>query len=149
MIATCGCKVPFRDQNSIHLLISYERSKRQSTDTCRDGRVHDQHIANAAQQVFVQVTGECTEFPEIQDYGHPYERRRLGDGAGHISDLSRLTRPQTLGALHIVAVPGTFDADVFLFYDADSCLINFIESVATIPSSVTGIEVGPRLPCRS
>lgn len=48
----------------------------------------------------------------------------------------------TLGALHSVAVPVTFYADVYFFYD-DSCLIEKVQAFATIPTQVAGIQIQP------
>ena len=50
---------------------------------------------------------------------------------------------QTLGAAHAIAVPVTFSADVYLFYNPDTCLMEVIQAFATIPTVVAGIPVNP------
>ena len=49
----------------------------------------------------------------------------------------------TLGALHSVAIPVTFSADVFLTYDLSNCLIYNIQAFATIPTDIAGIPISP------
>ncbi|OQO00801.1 hypothetical protein B0A48_13488 [Cryoendolithus antarcticus] len=49
----------------------------------------------------------------------------------------------TLGALHAIAVPVTFYADVHLEYNLDSCLMQKIQAFAIIPTVVAGIPNNP------
>ncbi|EME78741.1 uncharacterized protein MYCFIDRAFT_178849 [Pseudocercospora fijiensis CIRAD86] len=49
----------------------------------------------------------------------------------------------TLGVLHSVAIPVTFYADVYLFYDLADCLMQKIQAFATIPTQVGGVEISP------
>ncbi|KAK6438349.1 hypothetical protein LTR95_005452 [Oleoguttula sp. CCFEE 5521] len=49
----------------------------------------------------------------------------------------------TLGALHAMAIPVTFYADVHLEYNLDSCLMQKIQAFATIPTVVAGIPINP------
>nr|OQO22310.1 hypothetical protein B0A51_09905 [Rachicladosporium sp. CCFEE 5018] len=49
----------------------------------------------------------------------------------------------TLGALHAIAIPVTFHADVHLEYNLDSCLMQKIQAFATIPTVVAGIPINP------
>jgi hypothetical protein len=49
----------------------------------------------------------------------------------------------TLGLAHAVALPVTFSANVFLFYDLADCLIQEIRAFATIPSQIGGIPISP------
>ncbi|KAK6429840.1 hypothetical protein LTR95_014012 [Oleoguttula sp. CCFEE 5521] len=49
----------------------------------------------------------------------------------------------TLGALHAIAVPVTFYADVHLEYNLDSCLMQKLQAFATLPTVVAGIPINP------
>lgn len=81
-------------------------------------------FALATRQVFSRVTGQYTS---------------LYNGTADTSGTEIIHTNVTLGALHAVALPVTFYADVFLSYD-DSCLIYKIQAFATIPTQVVSLD---------
>ncbi|CAK4034889.1 Hypothetical predicted protein [Lecanosticta acicola] len=84
-------------------------------------------FALATRQVFSRVTGEYTSFY---------------NGTADTSGTEIIHTNVTLGAGHLVAIPVTFYADVYLSYDED-CLIYKIQAFATIPTDIAGIPIEP------
>jgi hypothetical protein len=54
-----------------------------------------------------------------------------------------LTAKQTLGALHLVPVPVTFYANVYLTYHLSTCLIEEVFADATISTQLAGLFLDP------
>ena len=79
-------------------------------------------FAIATRQIFSKVTGTYTDNAD-------------GDTIIHTN--------VTLGALHGLAIPLTFYADVHCYYNLDTCLIEKIDAIATIPTVVAGVPVTP------
>lgn len=50
---------------------------------------------------------------------------------------------QTLGVAHTQPLPAKFYADVFLFYDLTTCLMQEIRAFATIPTEIGGQPIDP------
>lgn len=78
-------------------------------------------FALGTRQLFSRVTGQYTDY----DNGTTIIHTNV-----------------TLGALHSVAVPVTFYADVYLFYN-DECLQEKIQAFAQIPTQVGGVIIKP------
>lgn len=78
-------------------------------------------FALSTRQLFSRVTGQYTDYE---------------------NGTSIIHTNVTLGALHSIAVPVTFYADVYFFYD-DNCLIEKVQAFATIPTQVAGVEIQP------
>lgn len=79
-------------------------------------------FALATRQVFSRVTGQYTDYNNGTTIIHTNV---------------------TLGAPHSVAIPVTFYADVYLFYDLADCLMQKIQAFATIPTQVGGVTINP------
>ncbi|CZT25460.1 uncharacterized protein RCC_11192 [Ramularia collo-cygni] len=79
-------------------------------------------FATASREAFSRVTGIYKDFPE--------------------NGTTVINTNVTLGVLHAVALPVTFNADVYLDYDVSQCLMTAIRAYARVPTQVGGVVIG-------